>query len=92
MAHTWGPLEHPMEHNVKPIAAEAEGEVVEIDHAGQKETSPRPHENYNATDGRHNKADHQGWESVDSRSGQGVGEDGKATRRFPDGPDKWRQT
>jgi hypothetical protein len=89
--HTWGPIEHPVEHNVQPIAAEAEGKVTEP-HPGSREANPRPNENYNASDGRHNKADHQGWPSIDGNSGEGVGEDGKATRRFPDGPGVWRQT
>ncbi len=88
MAHTWGPVEHPEHHNVKPIAAEAEGAVTEVDHLGSK-TAP---DNYSATDARHSKATSEGWESVDPRSGEDVGEDGKAARRFPDGPGKWRQT
>ena len=91
MAHAWGPVTKPAEHNVKPIAADAEGAVTEP-HVGGREVSPAPHENYNATDGRHNKADHQGWPSVDDRSGTDVGTDGKAHGRFPDGPGRWRQT
>ena len=88
---SWGPVEHPVEHNVKPIAAEAEGAVIEP-HPDSREAHPRPSENYNATDGRHNKADHQGWPSIDGNSGGDVGEDGQAHSRFPDGPGKWRQT
>lgn len=89
--HTWGPVERAVEHNVKPIAADAEGTVTEP-HVGSRQANPTPHENYDASDGRHNRADHQGWPSVDDRSGEGVGADGKASRRFPDGPGKWRQT
>lgn len=88
---TWGPVEKPVEHNVKPIAADAEGTVTEP-HPANREANPRPNENYDASDGRHNKADHQGWPSVDGRSGEGVDEHGHATRRFPDGPGRWRQT
>jgi hypothetical protein len=91
MAHTWGPVEKPVEHNVKPIAADAEGAVTEP-HVGSREANPTPHENYNATDGRHTLADHQGWPSIDGNSGTDVGHDGKAHARFPDGPGKWRQT
>jgi hypothetical protein len=91
MAHTWGPIEKTVEHNVKPIAADAEGTVTEP-HVAGREASPTPNENYNATDGRHNKADHQGWPSIDGNSGTDVGEDGQAHGRFPDGPGKWRQT
>jgi hypothetical protein len=91
MAREWGPVEKPVEHNVKPIAAEAEGAVVEIEHSGTK-ASPGSGENYNASDGRHNKADHGGWPSIDGKSGTHVGEDGEAHGKFPDGPGKWRQT
>jgi len=90
---SWGPVEKPVEHNVKPIAADAEGDVVEIAHTGTKEVNPRPDENYNATDGRHNKADHQGWPSIDPKSGPTDLHDfGDSAGRFPDGPGKWRQT
>lgn len=50
-------------------------------------------ENYNATDGRHNKADHQGWPSIDHHSGPVSDTDfGNTTGSFPDGPGVWRQT
>jgi hypothetical protein len=89
MNHSWGPIEMAVEHDVKPIAGEGgEGAVTEQHPAG----SGNRNENYNATDGRHNKADHQGWPSVDGNSGGNVGEDGQAHSRFPDGPGKWRQT
>ena len=91
MAHSWGPVTKPVEHNVKGIAADEEGAVTEP-HAGSRERGPAGFENYNATDGRHNKADHQGWPSVDGNSGGDVGSDGKAHSRFSDGPGKWRQT
>lgn len=89
MAHEWGPIEKAEHHNVKPIAAEAEGAVTEQHPSGGDGTR---NENYNATDGRHNKADHQGWPSIDGNSGCDVGEDGQAHGRFPDGPGPWRQT
>lgn len=93
MAHTWGPVEKPVEHDVKPIASDgAEGAVTEPHPENRDENAPGRNENYNATDGRHTLADHQGWPSIDGNSGEGVGEDGRATRRFPDGPGRWRQT
>lgn len=92
MARSWGPIEKATEHNVKPIAGDGgEGNVTEP-HPANREAAPRPAENYNATDGRHNKADHQGWPSIDGNSGGDVGEDGKAHSKFQDGPGKWRQT
>ena len=63
MARSWGPVTKPVEHNVKGIAADAEGAVTEP-HPGSRERGPAGFENYNATDGRHNKADHQGWPSL----------------------------
>lgn len=104
MVDAWGPAprswnqlanvvaQHPTEpHVVKPIAADGvPGEVTE-QHPRGREPGPKPNENYDATDGRHNKADHQGWPSVDSRSGY-VDDQLQSTRRFPDGPGVWRQT
>lgn len=90
--HSWGPVEKPVEHNVKPIAADAEGSVTTPEPTARTHGPITGHENYNATDGRHNKADHQGWESVDGKSGTHVGEDGQAHGKFEDGPGKWRQT
>jgi hypothetical protein len=90
MASAWGPVEKPEQHDVKPVASHAEGAVTEQHPSGSG--TPGGSENYNATDGRHNRADHQGWESVDHRSGTDVGEDGQAHGRFPDGPSGWRQT
>jgi hypothetical protein len=79
MTSTWGPVEHVVGHN--------------DDESGTVQSPHNVHsENYNATDGRHNKADHQGWPSVDGNSGTDVGEDGAAHGRFPDGPGPWRQT
>jgi hypothetical protein len=93
MAHSWGPVEKPVEHNVQPIAADgAEGKVTEP-HPDSREANPRPNENYNATDGRHNKADHQGWPSIDGNSGETSQTDfADKSGRFPDGPGPWRQT
>jgi hypothetical protein len=92
MATTWGPVEHPEQHSVKGIAAQAEGAVTEPHPGNRTAGAPGTSENYDATDGRHTLADHQGWESVDPRSGEAVDDSGHATRRFPDGPGKWRQT
>lgn len=83
--HSWGPVEKPMGHH-----DDESGTVEQLDEHGSRSTGHS--ENYNATDGRHNKADHQGWESVDVNSGTHVGEDGKAHGKFDDGPGKWRQT
>jgi hypothetical protein len=92
MQHSWGPVEKPVEHNVKPIAGDGgEGTVTEP-HPGNREANPSPHENYDATDGRHSKADHQGWVSVDPKSGSGTGDTWESDARFPDGPGVWRQT
>lgn len=92
MEHSWGPVEHPEQHNVKGIAADAEGVVTEP-HPNNREASPKPHENYDATDGRHSKPDHQGWESVDTKGGEvDLHDFAKGTGKFPDGPGKWRQT
>lgn len=89
---SWGPVEKPMEHNVKPIAADAEGTVTEP-HPTNREANPGPHENYDATDGRHTKSDHNGWPSIDPKSGPVSHEDlGDSAGRFKDGPGKWRQT
>lgn len=84
MAHTWGPIGHPTGHH-----DDESGSVEQPDEHG---SDSGRNENYNATDGRHSKADHQGWPSIDGNSGTDVGEDGKAHGRFPDGPGKWRQT
>lgn len=92
MAHQWGPVEKPEHHNVKPIAADAEGAITTPEPTSRTHGPITGNEHYNATDGRHSKADHEGWESVDHRSGTDVGEDGVAHGRFPDGPDRWRQT
>jgi hypothetical protein len=93
MARSWGPVEKPVEHNVKGIAADEEGAVTEIDHAGSKGGPDHPNASYDATDGRHNKADHGGWPSIDPKSGPTDTSDfGQGTGRFKDGPGKWRQT
>lgn len=90
MTSSWGPVEKPVEHNVKPIAADGgEGAVTQHDEHGSQ--SGR-NENYNATDGRHNRADHQGWPSIDGNSGCGAEGDFIASERFHDGPGPWRQT
>jgi hypothetical protein len=83
---SWGPVEHPTDGGGP--APGAEGSVTKP-HAGSGMHS----ENYDATDGRHNKADHQGWPSVDPMSGPTSETDfGSKTGSFPDGPGVWRQT
>lgn len=69
-----------------------EGDVVQFSQTGAAH-APRHEENYDATDGRHSRPDHQGWKSVDPMSGIVDGEDWEHPRaRFPDGPGPWRQT
>ncbi len=92
MASSWGPVEKPVEHDVKPIAAEAEGSVTTPEPTARTHGPITGNENYDATDGRHSKSDHQGWESVDGNSGTHAEGDFIAKGRFPDGPGKWRQT
>jgi hypothetical protein len=92
MAHTWGPIERPVEHDVKGIAADEEGQITKPRPNNRDATAGRHDESYDATDGRHNRADHQGWHSVDGDSGCDA-EDGFIARgRFEDGPGVWRQT
>ena len=95
MAHTWGPIERPEHHDVKPIAAQAEGTVTEPHEDDRNASAPGRSQNYNATDGRHNKADHEGWTSIDPKSGK-MSEVNRDTwesdAKFPDGPGRWRQT
>lgn len=92
MARTWGPIEHPTEHDVKGIAADEEGTVTTPEPNAKHHSPITGREHYNATDGRHNQSDHQGWPTVDDRSGCDVDENGHATRKFEDGPGVWRQT
>lgn len=81
MAESFGPLEHPTTEGKTP------GEEGSIESQGHHT------DNYNATDGRHSKPDHQGWESVDPKSGMVSDTDwASGTGRFPDGPGPWRQT
>jgi len=92
MAREWGPVEKPEHHDVKPIAADAEGSVTTPSPESHSRGEITDNENYNATDGRHSKSDHQGWESVDRHGGGNAEGDFIAKSRFPDGPDRWRQT
>lgn len=81
MAGTWGPLEHPVTEGKAP------GEEGAVEKGGHHT------DNYDATDGRHNKPDHEGWESVDPKSGHVAdGDWASVSMRFPDGPGPWRQT
>ena len=84
MTHSWGPVEHPVGHN--------DDESGQVEQPNEQGSDSGRNENYNATDGRHNKADHGGWPSIDGKSGGDVGEDGQARSRFEDGPGRWRQT
>jgi hypothetical protein len=87
MADSWGPVEKPTGH-FNERAPGADGEVSRP-HVG----SSGHNENYNATDGRHNKADHQGWPSVDPMSGLVTDTQwDHSVGHFPDGPGAWRQT
>jgi hypothetical protein len=74
----------------KTVARE-EGAVIQPHTRGG--SSPHHDENYDATDGRHSRPDHQGWMSVDPMSGITSDTDfGAHTGKFPDGPGVWRQT
>jgi hypothetical protein len=85
----WGPIHKPESHG-KTVARE-EGAVIQPHVRGG--STPNHSENYDATDGRHNRADHQGWESVDRMGGIVSGTDWEhPSSRFPDGPGPWRQT
>lgn len=90
MAMTWGPVSKPAGHFDEHGIGD-EGEVVQPHvHGGN---APRHDENYDATDGRHNRADHQGWVSVDPLGGPTSETDFAVhAGRFPDGPGPWRQT
>ena len=92
MATSWGPVEKPEHHDVKPIAAEAEGAVTEPHPDDRDAGAPGRSQNYNATDGRHSKSDHEGWPSIDPMSGGNAEGDFIAKKRFTDGPGPWRQT
>jgi hypothetical protein len=93
VTRSWGPVEKPVEHDVKPIAGDGgEGEVVTSEPGDRHHAPVTARDRYNATDGRHNRADHEGWESVDPRSGTGAEDDFHATGKFEDGPSVWRQT
>jgi hypothetical protein len=85
MAHSWGPIEHPVGHNDDESGA--------VEQPNEHGSDSGRNENYDATDGRHNKADHQGWPSIDSNGGETSQTDfAEKTGRFPDGPGRWRQT
>ncbi|HEY1700883.1 MAG TPA: hypothetical protein VGG75_14325 [Trebonia sp.] len=86
MAQSWGPI-HQATTDGK-TAGHGDGTVT-TPHVG----SSLHGENYDATDGRHNKADHQGWPSVDHLSGPTSHDDfGSKAGSFEDGPGVWRQT
>lgn len=81
MAETFGPLGHPTTEGKTP------GEEGAVEQGGGHS------DNYDATDGRHSKPDHEGWKSVDPMSGHISDTDwASGTGRFPDGPGPWRQT
>ena len=93
MAHTWGPVTNPVEHDVKPIASHAEGSVTTPSPTSHTRGEITDNENYDASDGRHSKSDHGGWPSIDSNSGPVSHNDlGESQGKFKDGPGKWRQT
>ena len=62
MTHSWGPIEHPVGHN--------DDESGQVEQPNENGSDSGRNENYNATDGRHNKADHQGWPSIDGNGGE----------------------
>jgi hypothetical protein len=82
MAESWGPVGHPTTEG-KTVGS-PDGEIVSASNGGV---------NYDATDGRHSKPDHEGWKSVDPMSGSVSDTDwADQTGRFADGPGPWRQT
>jgi hypothetical protein len=86
MAETsWGPI-HKATTDGDGLGAE-EGTVTQPKEKGSG--SPTHPMNYDATDGRHSKPNHEGWVSVDGKSGEGWE---SAGAKFPDGPGPWRQT
>jgi hypothetical protein len=86
MASSWGPLEHP--------TGKTDSESGAVTQPKEKGSdSPSHPMNYDATDGRHSIPNHDGWESVDPRSGcLSDGDWEGISSRFPDGPGPWRQT
>lgn len=93
MATSWGPVEHPTDKkSAGKTIGTATGDVVQPDEHSVT-ASPKHPTNYDATDGRHSKPNHEGWESVDPHSGEvSDGDWASVTKRFPDGPGPWRQT
>jgi hypothetical protein len=89
MAESWGPLTHPTTEGKTTGATD--GAVTQPDEGGTG--SPKHPMNYDATDGRHSIPNHDGWVSVDPKSGcMSDGDWEGISSRFPDGPGPWRQT
>lgn len=92
MATGWGPLTHPTDdHSSGKTVGSPTGDVRQPDE-NSVEAAPKHPTNYDATDGRHSKPNHEGWETVDTMGGTNVGDDGCAHGKFVDGPGPWRQT
>ena len=93
MVASWGPVPHPTD-DATHAPGDTDGQVCQPGGHGSlnQHRSPQHSENYNATDGRHNRADHQGWESVDRYSGPVTDTDWDENSRWTDGPGAWRQT
>ena len=89
MAESWGPLTHPTTEG-KDVGS-TDGAVTQPKQGGSG--SPSHPMNYDATDGRHSKPNHEGWETVDTMGGSVSDTDwAEGTGKFPDGPGPWRQT
>jgi hypothetical protein len=89
MATGWGPVEHPVTEG--KTTGSPDGAMTQPDEHGSG--SPSHPMNYDATDGRHSKPNHEGWETVDTNGGcVADGDWATVTSKFPDGPGPWRQT
>jgi hypothetical protein len=90
MATGWGPISHPVTEG-KTTGSPDGAETLPDEHGNAG--SPEHAMNYDATDGRHSKPNHEGWETVDVNGGcVADGDWASVTSKFADGPGPWRQT
>jgi hypothetical protein len=86
MADGWGPI-HKATTDGKSITEE--GAVTQPKNGTSQTAAPAHPTNYDATDGRHTKPNHEGWESISDKSGDGWE---SPHGGFHDGPGPFRQT